>query len=451
MGRLLCALALPVALLALMGRGSEPPRRHGARLGGPDSDTPLSSRPMLPDPTPSPPLGAPSIVRCDVEGGESVCADPRDGGWLHPERVTFLDAASKIPVEGVRAWVIRFDRSTGERRGVREAISDEQGEALLPPAFPSLVALLARKRGYVQCLQWLDRGDVPANVELSPGVPLRGLVLLPGDRPAAAATVYAWDAATDEEVLCDFRRIDSCDERGVETDAEGRFEIDGIGPDRPLVLAVLLEGHGAYRAIHGAQSDLVLRLGEGGTLEGRVFDAQGMPLAAADVYVESEAEDGDYDFGIITSSVTNARAVTDSAGRYRITGISPAGRYVASASMDYWSRGVSAPVDLSGPDDRQWRDVVVERCASLRVRLVDPPDGKAWFDCALHHLDGSSSWSRFWSNSSVVSDFVWSRHGIHAGTYLLSVRVDRRTIERRVIDLPAGQALDLSIPFPGDR
>jgi len=374
--------------------------------------------------------------------------------WYGSKRLKVVNALSGAPVEGAHASVLVFK---GDDRDIRAGTVDRRGEVELdefhvagPDRYTYNVALMVRKRGYVTTLKWLDYGSLPAAVSLTSGTPVRGTVVLADGHSAAGARVYAWDEDTREEIARETCSIDPYFADFISVDGRGRFEIDGVAPGRSFILCVVLPGYGVYRAVHEAQPDISIRLGDGGTIEGRVFNARGIALANADVYVEPEQADGDCDFGLVTSSVVNTRTVTDAEGRYRVVGVPVPGRYVVTASMGWSARGASEAVEFLGGNRWRWRDVTVEECARLRVRLAAVPDDhRGMFWVSLRHLDGSSSWSRFWSNSSTWSDGTYSRDGIHAGTYRLRVKLDHGLVDAGIFDLRPGETLKVVIPEEG--
>ncbi len=371
--------------------------------------------------------------------------------WGASKRVTVVDCESRAPVDGARLWVILFD---GDRREIREGVTDALGEVDLPDAIWPDAVLLARKRGYVARLDQLKHGDLPELVELMPGLPVSGTVSLADGCPAAGATIYAWDLESRGEVAREAALIDPYFDDSIVADANGCFEIDGVVPDQDFVLSVVVPGRGVYRAVHRPEPELRISLAAGGALEGRVLDANGAAVAVAEVYAEPEPDaDGHYRFDVVSIDGIAARTVTDDTGHYCLVDLAPA-RYVVTASSGCRARGASKPAVIVCAHDRPWRDVTLEQYASVSVTLVNPPTPKhSSIHCELLHLDGSSSWSRLWSNSyrqgEGIDEIFYSRDGIHPGVYRLEVTLyafdESAVLDTRVVDLQPGDDFELEL------
>lgn len=106
--------------------------------------------------------------------------------------------------------------------------------------------------------------------------------------------------------------------RAVRSDAEGRFEMRGMGSEGYGELHCRAPGFvrkvlPAKKA--GAQSDLTIPLDRGQTVSGRVIDSRGQPLASAYVQVFGSVHNGMDQYHNCLSTYTDAE------GRYRIGGL----------------------------------------------------------------------------------------------------------------------------------
>ena len=294
---LLAFLAAASGLLTFTAR--EPPRTRAAVRRS------ARERLVLPEPRPAPHGET-------AEATEPAPPEEEGRGFarLRPCRVRVVTGANSQPVPGARAWGMRL---VGDELDVRRSTSDSRGELVLPDSF----AILVRKTGYVPHFD-SDLDEMPREVRLRPGLPLRGRVILHGGAPVAGARVYAWDAASDAELVgADFDQGDPCSTGFTPTDQDGCFEIDGVAGE--FILCIVAAGFGVYRARHQPAPEMLVALGRGGVVEGHVFDDKGRPVAEARVYVEQE--DGGYDFGAVTSTRASAHTKSGPDGMYRIVGL----------------------------------------------------------------------------------------------------------------------------------
>lgn len=316
----------------------------------------------------------------------------------------------------------------------------------MPPE--EVFAILARKLGFVSRYECI-LGRVPGAVRLRPGLPLRGRVILLGGVPMAGARVYAWDTETDAEIVG--RHLGQgapCLNGFVLTDRYGCFEIDGV-PDE-FILCVIAEGYGVYRARREATSQVLVTLGQGGTVEGRVFDDEGQPVT--DAWVFAELEDLDYDFGCVSSERASARTRSGPDGRYRIVGLPPA-RYVVTA--DRGPRECGATEAFALPmNTHAYRCVTLERCAVLQLES----EGADWrrLRWRLRTPDGRLAGNRLWNGSHnhgpparVRGPDLLEIDCIPSGCYDLQVYADWSgpRMKRRV-ELRPGETLRLAFPPP---
>ena len=127
--------------------------------------------------------------------------------------------------------------------------------------------------------------DVPAGrvgmvIELEPGLSIRGRVELHDGEPAEWGTVTARPAQEDDEdARSSFASIE-----------DGRFELRGLAPGEYRVRAEMF-GNQQETVAQAGQTDVVLRLSQGGTLRGRVVHADGRAAGSVDVVAEQLGAD----------------------------------------------------------------------------------------------------------------------------------------------------------------
>lgn len=195
------------------------------------------------------------------------------------------DASGK-PVEGVAVtWQIRVDngrykKTAGQTNGDGRAALDWPKGATVNGLW-----VTARKVGFATySINWDDRAHplrIPATkvIRLVPGVTIGGVVTDEAGKPVAGAkvTVYAPPTETEQSNY-------STDVAESVTDDRGRWRADDV-PANPTRMSVAIEARGFLRGGGPPQSDLnaVMILKRGVTIQGRVTDLRGNPVAGAKV------------------------------------------------------------------------------------------------------------------------------------------------------------------------
>lgn len=241
------------------------------------------------------PAFVPVASEADVAAGETAELELElQTGVRVAGRVVDPDGA---PIEGVRVT---------SNWAMREAETDADGRFELGGIEPGPVGLYAEARGMAPVLAELgelsDRARIDDHeIVLGDGLALRGVVRWPDGAPATGALVVAtkrMDAAADDEDWLPFAEIET------DSDAEGRFALLGLGPSRFDVVAT--HAPRAEDAERGsadwtarlddvaAGRELVLTLGAGLAMRGRVVDERGRPVER--FFVEARPEDADDPF-----------------------------------------------------------------------------------------------------------------------------------------------------------
>lgn len=229
------------------------------------------------------------------------------------------DEASKAHIPGA-AVVLRDRHSRAGGTVIAVTTADSLGAFELPCRQDAFIE--ARARGYAPRQISLVCAD-GAFVDLHPGVIVSGRVVQSGNRgPASGALVTCHDAEF----------LPSSDT--AESDASGAFVLGSCPASTLIVGATHVSGAPARKNL-GARaggdivSDVILELGVGRRLAGRVVDAGGSPVADADVVVLENDEwegaqllrsqsDGSFETGI-SRQMHIVGAVTDDGRAARAT------------------------------------------------------------------------------------------------------------------------------------
>jgi protocatechuate 3,4-dioxygenase beta subunit len=156
------------------------------------------------------------------------------------------------------------------------------------------------------------------------------------------------------------------DEGGSSSDADGRFEVDGLSPGMYRVTARHPEYAEASELVdvRGAAA-VTIRLSTGGVLAGSVLSETRRPLPAAEVALTAAGEGGML-AGPRGMLAMGNRTLTDEAGRFRFEHLS-AGRYTATASVRGRS---SAPLEVVLQPGESREDLMLSLSAGATIHGV---------------------------------------------------------------------------------
>jgi hypothetical protein len=293
-------------------------------------------------------------------------ADPRTVTLAPPRTATgrVLDAATRRPLAGALVWTVEAQARTGA-----------DGTFRLPAGSgPDLrIGAAAADHGR----RWIvlpQRGGNVSNITLA--LPPAGSLLETEDaerRRGPAAEPPSSRVLIGRVLGPDGRRVtgawvESARNQAAETDGEGRFRlaglIPGVVPGAAVSLRVRAPGlRGSAAPVQIPQgaslARLEIRLVPAATLEGRVTDAGGRPVAGAPVLLERLREDLGEETPATDLVSAGARTLTDDDGRYVLDSLEP-GRSRAAALRPGGRRLAGAFIDLrAGPN---------------RLDLIQPPD-----------------------------------------------------------------------------
>lgn len=156
----------------------------------------------------------------------------------------------------------------------------------------------------------------------------------------------------------------------IVTDAEGRFRLEHVAAGRVAFVAAaqdLAPSNIEELAVvdGGVYEDLVLQLGEGATVRGRVVDDQKQPVAGAAVELRPFERPNDPQFLKMMLKVRRVEATTDADGRFVAKGLT-GDRLIVQAQKAGYTTAVRFGVKLDEPD----LVIEVQRGAIVRGKVL---------------------------------------------------------------------------------
>jgi len=282
-----------------------------------------------------------------------------------------------------------------------------------PSAEKTHWALLVRHPDHVPLLVSCDgplaSGADVGTLGLTRGARVTGRALTAEGQPASGADIRLWLLPYSVRCILGPPPLpDGLDDALLETrtDVNGRFTVDGL-PAAGISVDVDAVGHAPLRSqampvAAGALLDVGdLRLSRGGLVSGRVFDADGMPLAGAEVRasnsgleamalwehaVHRELEWARHGIPTMigirdTHEAKACWTTSDADGRFEISGlVTPRCAVLAAAPGHEPASAGVLPVGTSGIELR------LQRLGVMHVRLVNEADGEPLSDASLSML-----------------------------------------------------------------
>ncbi len=243
-------------------------------------------------------------------------------------------------------------------------------------------------------------------IVLTPSIFARGTVRFTSGAPAAGARVCAFLTN-----LCDLNEE-------VVADAEGRFETGPLPSGEVIRIVAVMAGYSAVmitRKFDRDADNVLLALGEGGTLQGTVCDETGRPVAGAEVIVNRSGEPTRYaDEGdVLWSQYTQKRALTDGAGSYQMRGLLAPAAYVVCVREGRRLRGCSDAFVLEATSAPRRLDIAFPWPAHLHVLACDANGLPLPF--AQLELRGEGSFERERADGAGT----WNSPPLMPGTYAI--------------------------------
>lgn len=290
-----------------------------------------------------------------------------------------LDGRSDTPVEGATVRLI-FSREMGVRGSASQGRSmmtagdsttDAAGLFVVDGLWPGEFEMYVRAdglRNLHQVVRLATTDSEPIVVRLQPGHELRGRVESAAGEPAPGIRVVATPASQSFD-------SGSSEYAVTQSDADGRFLFDSLGPGTQSVTARSDDGRTARSTAEAGQSEeVVLRFARGGVIRGTVYGPDGTPVAGARIMAGNRA------------AQQSARDETAADGRFEIGDAAP-GSWAVRALADGL---VPAKEEIEMPEGETVTvDLRLERGAVVvgEVRGLRPPDLQS---CQVR-VDGSGS------------------------------------------------------------
>ena len=211
------------------------------------------------------------------------------------------------------------------------------------------------------------------------------------------------------------------------TGSDGRFTMDAV-PNGTLSFTVHVAGVGKRSGIlidTPTTDEVVLRLelAEGATIEGRVTDTKGMPIAGAKLSFNSGPE------AHATQRTSISRAVVSAEdGTYKVTGLSAPGvLHNANAYADGYVPSGNLANQMPLSKDRVARvDVILVKGVTIKGRVLDTegqPIGGAEV-AATRMGQGNGGWFAQLASATSAADGTYTLENVALGSGLVQARLE---------------------------
>jgi len=366
-----CAVALiGLAFVVLPDEGGEPgsfdllePGAGGGSLAGSDPRLLSSST----DPA--------------TKVGPGRHEEPEPPRRTGPYEFFAVSSETEAPLAGVEIEI-----EEGERLGA----TGPDGRLRLEDGGHTELVFRATLAGHLPHRGYALAGE-PAAFAMRPGISIGGRVLLAaGSTPVPNAELRVWDVDLEREIA------------SLRSDAEGRFTIPAVRPNRPFLIVTTAEDFVPHRQTENFDvsiRDLEVRVGGGGGLTGTVTDAHGHTVADVEVQLLWPSEPlpayrPDASFWSDLPGLADARTGrtrTDEDGAFAFVGVrvhEPVQPVVLVAPR-FAARG--DVVRFEKEEQALESDILIPQPASLRIYVEDDL-GRVLRNASVRVLAGNSVW-----------------------------------------------------------
>ena len=237
------------------------------------------------------------------------------------------------PVVGAKIMAMRYSNQISSRG---EAVTDENGNFLIPDLSQGSFNLSVNAKGYrVASHNRVQVGDVNVQVEMIKQACVSGKVLDASGKPITnfTATVLRTSTPDDSQQAPIYENTDIKEK--IEASADGSYTLCGLNPGT-FVLKVrgkgLAPGLSQTFTVADGQvlPDVTVQLSAGGSIKGRLVDADGAAVGGAKLAtLDDEHGDANLDpflGGLVDTSTTQRKGKSDAEGYFELPLLNP-GRY----------------------------------------------------------------------------------------------------------------------------
>ncbi|MEO8348899.1 MAG: carboxypeptidase regulatory-like domain-containing protein [Acidobacteriota bacterium] len=164
--------------------------------------------------------------------------------------------------------------------------------------------------------------------------------------------------------------------RQATSDPEGRFRLDGLSPDRGVMLNVRADGYAPLqRTVTPPSDDLSLVLKTAGTIRGRVEDAStNRPITDFTASVREPRGGGMGGMRVFMGGRQPDKSFQSPDGTFELTDVAP-GRWSVSASSPGYRPSEVTGVDVAEGETKEGVVLPLKKGAVLSGRVLDPRKG----------------------------------------------------------------------------
>jgi protocatechuate 3,4-dioxygenase beta subunit len=388
------------------------------------------------------------------EAAPAVTTAPEAAGRVLTGRV--LRAADGQPVTDFTVGLLRERRSYETHPPEVRAFTSPDGVFRWPDPPRGKQRVFVHAAGHALCALGehdLSGEELPElQAELVTGTSVRGSVLdVAGNPVAGALVISASEAPTDGLFLADAEQVFWLPNQ-ARTAADGRFELAHLLPGEHF-LRVSAPGFATLfqervRVPRAAGEELLLELGPGGTVEGRVTREDGGPLAEAEIVIVAMDDAGQ-------ARMNFAFTRTDADGRYRFEHLPPTTMIVVMMRADPGS-GVERP-DVRPVQVVEGETITADFAAPQRgIRLHGRVLSRSGEPIVHQNLGlfrhEVASWNQNWVASSTQSDGAYAFEGVLPGLYEIYLIEEMGRALRCVERIEIGRAdVEHDLHLPGGR